>query len=143
MPWLIDTDIFIEGERGNPSFKPWLDQADEVATADVVRGEFLLGVHAVSDAALRQRGTQFYADRIAHLSSLASEPTDYAKAAALAGEARRLSKGNPGLIDGLVAALALRTRAKVATRNVNDFKAMGCPCENPLEAKPTSSHQVG
>jgi len=132
MPWLIDTDIFIEGERGNPAFKPWLEQAGEVATADIIRGEFLLGVHAVADAALRQRGTQFYADRIAHVSSLASEPADYAKAANLAGEARRLGKGKPGLVDGLIAALALRTGAKVASRNVTDFKAMGCPCENPL-----------
>ena len=132
MPWLIDTDIFIEGERGNPSFKIWLEQAGEVATTDIVRGEFLLGIHSASDAALRQRGTQFYSDRIAHLSSFASEAADYAKAAALAGEARRLGKGKPGLIDGLIAAVALRTGAKVATRNVTDFQAMGCPCENPL-----------
>jgi predicted nucleic acid-binding protein len=132
MPWLIDTDVFIEGERGNPLFKPWLDHAGQVATVDVVRGEFLLGINSVADTALRQRGTQFYNDRIAHLSSFASEPADYAKAATLAGEARRLGKGKPGLIDGLIAALALRTGAKVATRNVADFRAMGCQCENPL-----------
>jgi len=47
MPWLIDTDILIEGERGNPAFKHWLANADEIATADIVRGEFLLGVRAV------------------------------------------------------------------------------------------------
>ena len=135
MPWLIDTDIFVEGERGRPAFKPWLEQAGQLATADIVRGEFLLGVHAVSDAALRQRGTQFYADRIAHISSFASEPTDYAKAAGLAGEARRLGKGKPGLIDGLIAAIAMRIGAKVATRNIADFTAMGCSCENPLEAR--------
>src|SRR6266478_4994033 len=127
MPWLIDTDILIEGERGNPAFKSWLEQAGEVATPDIVRGEFLLGVHCVADAALRQRGAQFYADRIALLNSLASVPADYAKAASLAGEARRLGKGKPGLVDGFVAALALRTGAKVATRNLTDFKAMGCP----------------
>jgi predicted nucleic acid-binding protein len=138
MRWLIDTDILIEGERGNPSFKPWLDQAGQVATADIVRGEFLLGIHSVPDAVRRQRGTQFYAGRIAHLSSLASEPADYPKAAALAGDARRSSKGKPGLVDGLIAAIALRTGAKVATRNVTDFKAMGCPCENPLLT--TKSH---
>jgi predicted nucleic acid-binding protein len=36
------------------------------------------------------------------------------------------------LLDGLIAAIALRTGATVATRNEKDFKAMGCPCENPL-----------
>jgi predicted nucleic acid-binding protein len=38
MPWLIDTDIIIEGERGKAAFIPWLERADGVATADVVRG---------------------------------------------------------------------------------------------------------
>jgi predicted nucleic acid-binding protein len=133
MPWLINTDVFIEGERGDPEFISWLETADEVATADIVRAEFLIGVHAVPNAALRQRGSQFYSDRIALLPSFASEPLDYAKAAALAGEARRGGKGKPSLVDGLLAAIALRTGAKVATRNLTDFKAMGCPCENPFD----------
>jgi len=133
MRWLIDTDILIEGERGNPSFCPWLEQAGEVATADIVRAEFLMGVHSVPDALLRQRGTQFYSDTIGQMPSFGSAPADYAMAATLAGEARRLGKGKPGLIDGLLAAIALRTAAKVATRNISDFIAMGCPCENPLK----------
>ena len=132
MPWLIDTDVFIEGERGNAVFPDWLGQQSEVATADVVRGEYLLGVNAVSDPGLRQRGLKFYTDRIAHMASFPCASSDYEKAAALAGEARRLGKGKPGLIDGLIAAVALRTGAKVATRNTTDFNAMGCPCENPL-----------
>jgi predicted nucleic acid-binding protein len=138
MPWLIDTDVFIEGERGHPDFVGWLANADGVATADIVRGEFLLGVHAVADAALRQRGAQFYADRIAQLPSFASDPADYAKAASLAGEARRSGKGKPGLVDGLLAAIALRMAAKVATRNVTDFQAMGCPCQNPFGPGPAN-----
>jgi predicted nucleic acid-binding protein len=132
MAWLIDTDIFIEGERGNALFVQWLERADSIATADVVRGEFLLGVHAVQNPALRQRGAQFYTDRIAQLPSFASEAGDFVRAATLAGEARRHGKGKPGLVDGLLASIALRTGAKVATRNVTDFKAMGCPCENPF-----------
>jgi predicted nucleic acid-binding protein len=47
--WIIDTDVFIEGERGNHAFAAWLQSADGVATADVVRGEFLIGAHAVAD----------------------------------------------------------------------------------------------
>ncbi len=132
MPWIIDTDIFIEGERGNAGFVSWLESADGVATADVVRGEFLIGAHAVPENAIRQRGFQFYAERIAGLPSFSSEPADYAKAAALAGDARRNAKGKPGLVDGLIAAIAIRTGATVATRNTKDFDAMGCPCANPL-----------
>src|ERR1039458_10168594 len=98
MPWIIDTDIFIEGERGNAAFVAWLQSADGIATADVVRGEFLLGTCAVADETIRQRGVQFYSERIAGLPSFSSEKDDYAKAAALAGEARRSSKGKPGLL---------------------------------------------
>ena len=47
MPWLIDSDILIEGEREHPSFVPWLAAQAEVATADIIRAEFLIGVHAV------------------------------------------------------------------------------------------------
>ena len=43
MRWLIDSDILIEGERGNPAFVHWLESVEEVATAEVVRCEFLLG----------------------------------------------------------------------------------------------------
>lgn len=139
MPWLIDTDIFIEGERGNPSFKLWLEQAGAVATADLARGEFLIGVNSVTDASLRQRGTQFYSERMAHLPSFASDAEDYVKAATLAGEARRLGKGKPGIIDGLIAVIAMRTGARVATRNITDFRAMGCPCENPLATIPNKT----
>jgi predicted nucleic acid-binding protein len=132
MPWIIDTDIFIEGERGNIAFAGWLQRADGIATADVVRGEFLIGVHAVADEAIRRRGIQFYAERIAGLPSFSSEPADYAKAAMLAGDARRNGKGKPGLIDGLIAAIASRAGATVATQNTKDFEGMGCPCANPL-----------
>ena len=132
MPWIIDTDIFIEGERGHDGFVEWLRRADGIATADVVRGEFLIGVHAVADETIRQRGFQFYSERIAGLPSFSSEPADYAKAAALSGDARRGGKGKPGLIDGLIAAIAIRTGATIATQNTKDFDAMGCPCANPL-----------
>jgi predicted nucleic acid-binding protein len=133
MNWLIDTDILIEGERKNPAFEAWSASSDKFATADIVRAEFLLGVHWVSDAALRVRGEKFYRDRILSIASFANESADYEIAARLAGEGRRSGRGKPSLADGLLAAIAIRTGATVATRNVGDFKAMGCPCANPLE----------
>jgi predicted nucleic acid-binding protein len=130
--WIIDSDVFIEGERGNPKFFSWLETRDKYSTADIVRAEFLMGVHQTSDAVKRQRGEQFYRDIISALPSIPNEPADYARGAQMAGDARRAQKGSPSLVDSLIAAIALRTGATVATRNVKDFKAMGCPCENPL-----------
>ncbi len=130
--WLIDSDILIEGERGNPVFEKWRTSPGEFATADIIRGEFLIGVHMVSQPAKRLRGEQFYRDKIAMLPAFANEAGDYEIGARMAGEARRQGKGNPSLVDGLLGAMALRIGAKVATRNVKDFIAMGVPCENPL-----------
>jgi predicted nucleic acid-binding protein len=130
--WLIDSDVLIEGERGHPGFGRWLMTPGEYATADIIRAEFLLGVHAVADPAKRRRGDQFYRDRIAHIPAFANEAADYETAARMAGEARRLGRGKPSLADALLGAIALRTGAVVATQNLKDFAAMGIPAENPL-----------
>lgn len=138
MRWLIDSDILIEGERENPAFLPWLESQQEVATADIVRAEFLIGVHSVLDTAKRVRGENFYRSRVVGFASFANETGDFEIAARLAGEARRNGKGKPSVADGLLAAIAIRTGATVATQNLTDFKAMGCPCKNPLAVAQSS-----
>ena len=132
MRWLIDTDVLIEGERGNPAFADWAKTEGEFATADIIRAEFLIGCHMVADKAKRLAGEKFYQQHIAKLPSFANEFADYELAARLAGEARR-SGAKTGLVDGLLAAIALRTGATIATRNLADFKAIGVACENPLK----------
>ena len=134
MRWLIDSDVLIEGEREDPAFLFWLAQEKgEVATADIVRAEFLLGVHAVANTAKRVRAEVFYRDNVQTLACLPCETPDYETAARMAGEARRNGKAKPSLVDGLIVAIAVRSGATVAIRNLSDFKAMGCPCANPLE----------
>jgi len=130
--WLIDSDVLIEGDRGNPAFGQWIKTPGQYATADIIRAEFLLGVHAVPDPAKCQRGDQFYRDRLAPMPSFANESGDYETAARMAGEARRLGRGKPSLADALLGAIALRTGAIVATQNLKDFAAMGVSSENPL-----------
>ncbi|MCX6926063.1 MAG: type II toxin-antitoxin system VapC family toxin [Verrucomicrobia bacterium] len=139
MNWLIDSDVLIDGEREHPGFVPWLTAQSEVATADVGRAEYLVGVHAVQDAQKRQRGERFYQHWLKGIASLPCELSDYETGARLAGEARRNGRGNPSLVDGLLAAIAFRKGAKVATKNLKDFKAMNCPCDNPLEQLPTQA----
>ena len=130
--WLIDSDVLIEGERGNPAFGQWIKIPAQFATAEIIRAEFLLGVHAVPEAAKRLRGDQFYRDRIATIPAFANEASDYETAARMAGETRRLGRGKTSLVDALLGAIALRTGATVATQNLKDFAAMGIAAENPL-----------
>lgn len=132
MNWLLDTDILIEGERGNPAVVTWLETVGEVATADIIRAEYLIGIHSVNEAGKKNRGEQFYRQQILSFACLTNEPADYEAAARLTGEARRSGRGKPSLVDGLLAAIAIRLGATVATRNLKDFEAMGCPCANPL-----------
>ena len=130
---LIDSDILIEGERANPAFEAWSNSPGEFATADVVRGQFLIGVHSIKDPVKHNRGLKFYSERIAVIPSFSNQPEDFEHAARLAGEAWKRGQGKPDLMDALIAVIAIRTGATVATRNLKDFKPMGCACENPLE----------
>lgn len=130
--WIIDTDVLIEGERGNLAFDAWRNSEGGFGTTDIARGQFLVGVHSVKDAAKKNRGLKFYADRIAPIPSFSNQASDFEQAARMAGEAWAQGRGKPDLMDALIAAVAIRTGATVATRNLKDFAAMGCPCENPL-----------
>ncbi len=141
MKWLIDSDVFIEGQRGNKAFDRWREIEGEFATADIIRAEFLVGVHAAGRAETRQKGEWFYREFVARVPSFSNEGSDYELAARLAGEARRDNRGKPSLADALLGVIALRTGATVATKNLKDFKAMGIPAQNPLEsttAKPAT-----
>lgn len=130
--WLIDSDVFIEGERGNPAFERWRRSEGEFATAEVVVAEFLFGVCAVKDPAKRARGETFFRERVRAVPALPNEAQDFERAARLAGEVWRTTQHQPSLVDALLAAIALRTGATVAMRNLKDFEAMGCPCADVL-----------
>ena len=57
-PLLIDTDIWVEGERQPAVIANWLADQGDVATCDTVRAEFLVGVHAPRQPATRGRHGQ-------------------------------------------------------------------------------------
>ena len=90
-------------------FKAWSQSGGEFATADIVRSEFLVGVHAVVDAVKRRRGEQFYAERIAGMVSLSNDPQDNEAVARMAGGVRRQGKGAHSVVDGI----AIRAGATV------------------------------
>jgi toxin FitB len=129
---IIDTDLWVEGERGNPAFLRWLRGVESVATTDVSRAEFLIGVHGVAERKVRERAAAYYREQVRACPVVEAEREDYETAGRLAGEARRTGAGKPGLGDALIGAIALRLGAEVATRNVKDFEALGVEAVNPL-----------
>jgi predicted nucleic acid-binding protein len=132
--YLIDTDVLVAGEHTPEIVAGWIESKHDVATCDVVRAEFLVGVHAPSQAATREKARRYYEEHIAVLPSLPIEKADYDQAGRLIGEAIRHGKARPSLGDGLIAACALREGRIVATKNVTNFKAMGCDPEDPFKS---------
>jgi predicted nucleic acid-binding protein len=93
MNWLLDSDVLIEGERGNPRFQAWLEAVpdDVFFVPECVVGEFLIGVHAVRKPDRRRRGEKFYKELLSRLPVMPNAPGDFILAAELDGEAMRES----------------------------------------------------
>jgi predicted nucleic acid-binding protein len=126
-PLLIDTAVFIKMERQPGLLADWISQQEDVATCDTVRAEFLVGVHAPSQAATREKARRFFTDIVSAMASLPIDKADFDEAGRLIGEAIRNGKAKPTLGDGLIAACALRNGRTVVTDNTLDFAAMGVP----------------
>src|ERR1035437_603283 len=62
--FLIDTSVFVEGEIDPRVLVDWLARQDDVATSEVVRAEFSVGIHAPSAPATRERAQKFFTDYI-------------------------------------------------------------------------------
>ena len=130
--FILDTDILIEAERGNPAALDWFAAQENIVIADVVRFEFLFGAHQVKNWAVKERSLKFYHEYFSLCSSESHTREDFENAARIVGEAWRENRGRPSLADGLLSVLAQRTDRAVATRNLKDFKACGADAVNPL-----------
>ena len=136
---LIDSSIWIKGQR-DPK---WLDSVigaqTDVATCDVAVGEFAVGLYAPREKKTRQEVREFYDRAISSVAWLPHTPEDFRTAARLIGHAIFNSRARPSFPDGLIAACALRTERVVWTTDETDFKAMGCKTFNPWPATPAGN----
>ena len=99
-----------ESPRETASLKAWVSEQRPIATSTIAWTEFLCGPIA--------------SEAVIALSELVGEPvpfeaSDSGKAAALFNGTGRRPRS---LMDCMIAAVALRSRASVATRNVKDFR---------------------
>lgn len=138
---LIDSSIWIKGQRDPKWFESVLSGQTDIATCDAAVGEYAVGLHAPREKRTRQQVREFYEGAVASVAWLPHTPEDFRTASRLIGEAIFNSAAKPSFPDGLIAACALRADRTVWTTDETDFKAMGCKTFNPWAAKPPS--QVG
>lgn len=135
---LLDTNVISELMRPRPDAKvaAWFElSADECAIATPALAEIAFGVEKLPPGkrrfALEEQLSElrvFFADRTFAFTG---------QSAAIFGSvmAEALKQGhNMGVMDGMIATVATEQDAKLATRNVRDFRWVSIQLINPWEA---------
>ncbi len=136
---ILDTNVISEVAKSNssPSVLAWLDRQAEDALylTTVTIAEISAGVHKLDagrrrdDLERRLKDTvELFSDRLLTFDLCA---------ALLFGEVLAVGRRQGraiGILDGLVAAIAVHSKAAVATRDVSPFEAAGIEVINPWEA---------
>ncbi len=134
---LIDSSIWIKGQRDPQKFRTLIAGENDLATCDAAVGEFEVGLYAPREKKTRDQVREFFEASVEPLARFPHFPEDFREAARLIGEAIFSSKAKPSFPDGLIAAVAKRTNRVVWTADETDFKAMGCQTRNPFSENPS------
>jgi toxin FitB len=138
---LLDTNVVSEAYKARPSafVLAWLDDqpSDTLFICTPVLAELYFGAALLDPGPRKDRLTtainrienQLYRDRI--LVFDAGAAAEYGRIAAMRQRAGR----RIGLLDGLIAAIALANGATLATRNTQDFADLALNVIDPFEAK--------
>jgi hypothetical protein len=139
---VLDTNVLSEGLRpkGNLAVRSWLNaqDADSLFICAPVLAEIRFGVERLSDGPHRERlresaerlENETFRNRILPFDAAAA--TVYARITAM-----RHARGKPiGIMDGLIAAIALSQSAAVATRDHYGFADLDLTVINPFDYTP-------
>jgi len=137
---ILDTDVIVETQKPNPDplVMSFLDQLDPTTTyiTSLTVAELLYSVdrmpsgsskRALEDAIFKISQDDFK-DRV-----LACDLSAASHYAIRAADAKGRNGVTVGFADGLIGGIARSNCAKVATRNVRTFEAMGIDTINPWE----------
>ncbi|MGP9814449.1 type II toxin-antitoxin system VapC family toxin [Rhodopseudomonas sp. NSM] len=139
---ILDTNVVSEGFRATPhlAVRTWMDAQPHqtLFICAPVLAEIRFGIALLAPGARRDL-LQAGADRLEHdqyqgriLSLDASAAAAYGRLAA-----DRQKQGRPiGLMDGLIAAIAIVHHADLATRDASGFSGLGLNVINPFELTP-------
>jgi predicted nucleic acid-binding protein len=131
----LDTNVISEPVKINPDSNVtlWIKRHDgELALSSVVLGEMVLGVERIK-ADERSKKLQHYIANVrlrfhTRIFSFDAEAALYY--GVLMGRSQR--NGRPmSVADGMIAAIALRNKSKIATRNASHFEGINLEIINP------------
>jgi toxin FitB len=136
---LLDTNVLSELMRPNPSrrVRAWmkLQRAEAIFTSSVSEAEVLYGIELLPTG--RKRTALLHAAKNMFSIDIAGRvlPFDSAAAGYCASiAAKRKTLGRPiSQFDAQIAAIAVRSKLSLATRNVRDFGGCGLNVINPFE----------
>ncbi len=136
---LLDTNVISEPARAgaDPNVRQWFDDQEprDLFLCSPVLAELHYGVERLPQGARRKRLAEWvrrieeeeFADRI--LSFDRNAAREFARVAVV----RTRLGGSNGVMDALIAAIALAHGAMLATRNLDDFAGLGLKIINPFE----------
>ncbi len=135
MIYLVDANVLSEPTRPAPSRKviDWLGANEQDIVVDsLILGELYIGILALPRGRKRIQLEQWFDALVRTIDCLPWDATIARRWALLVVDLKRRGEPLP-LLDGMIAATALRHDLTVATRNTRDFKRAGVKVLNPFE----------
>jgi predicted nucleic acid-binding protein len=135
MIYLVDANVLSEPTRPAPSRKviDWLGANEQdIVVGSLILGELYIGILALPRGRKRIQLEQWFDALVRTIDCLPWDATIARRWALLVVDLKRSGEPLP-LLDGMIAATALRHDLTIATRNTRDFKRAGVKVLNPFE----------
>jgi predicted nucleic acid-binding protein len=135
MTYLVDANVLSEPTKSAPSSRviDWLGSHQRSLVVDsIILGELCIGILALPRGRKRTRLEQWYEALVMTIDCLPWDATISRRWARLVVDLRQKGEAMP-LLDGMIAATALRHDLTIATRNTRDFEKAGVKALNPFE----------
>ena len=134
MTYLVDANVLSEPTKPAPSRKviDWLSANERTLVVDsIVLGELYIGILALPPGRKRRQLEQWFDALMQTIECLPWDATVSRRWAKLVVDLKRKGETMP-LLDGMIAATALRHGLTIATRNTRDFQKAGLKVFDPF-----------
>jgi predicted nucleic acid-binding protein len=135
MTYLVDANVLSEPTKRAPSSKVigWLSANEGNLVVDsIILGELCIGILALPRGRKRRQLEPWFGALVETIDCLPWDAMISQRWARLVVDLKQKGEAMP-LLDGMIAATALRHDLIIATRNTRDFKRAGVKALNPFE----------